>query len=127
MEMTITFPGGDRVDASWSGLTVATDQDGSAPNPFSLFLASIGTCAGIYVVRFCRTRGIPTDGIRIRQTVAADPATGHVDRVDLDIEVPPGFPPEYLGAVVRAADRCKVKQHLESPPEIVTRAVPAGA
>lgn len=125
MEMKITFPGGDRVDASWNGLTVATDQDGSAPNPFSLFLASIGTCAGIYVVGFCRRRGIPTDGIRIRQRMTTDASTGRVLRVDLDIEVPPEFPLEYRDSVVRAANQCKVKRHLEAPPEIVTRAVTA--
>lgn len=126
MEMTITFPGGDRVDASWNGLTVATHQNGSAPNPFSLFLASVGTCAGIYVVGFCRKRGIPTEGIRIRQSMTTDPGTGHVRRIDLDIEVPPGFPAEYHDAVIRAASQCKVKRHLEAPPEIVTRTVTRG-
>jgi hypothetical protein len=33
--------------------------------PFSLFLASLGTSAGIYVLGFRRQRGVPADGIRI--------------------------------------------------------------
>ena len=63
MEIIIDFPGGAKVDAHFSGFTVKTDQspkgggEGSAPSPFSLFLASIGTCAGIYVLGFCRQRG----------------------------------------------------------------------
>ena len=53
--MIVTFPGGKRVDAEYGGFTVRTDQppqsggEGSAPQPFDLFLASIATCAGIYV------------------------------------------------------------------------------
>jgi ribosomal protein S12 methylthiotransferase accessory factor len=63
MEMIIDFPGGARVDAHFGPYTVLTDQppsgggDGSAPTPFALFLSSMGTCAGIYVLGFCRQRG----------------------------------------------------------------------
>jgi ribosomal protein S12 methylthiotransferase accessory factor len=121
--MTITFPGANRVDASWDGLTVTTDQDGSAPDPFAMFLASIGTCAGVYVAGFCRKRGIEMAGIRIRQRMEVDPSSGHVRRVELDVEVPASFPEQYRASVVRAADLCKVKRHLEDPPEIVVRAV----
>ena len=123
MEMTITFGDGDRVDAAFDGLTVTTDQNGSAPAPFALFLASIGTCAGIYVSRFCRQRGIASDGIRIRQKAQWNPATRLVERIALDIELPPGFPEQYRDAVVRSADLCAVKKHLETPPEIAVRTV----
>ncbi len=97
MEMLIDFPGGSRVDAHFSGFTVATDQPpaASAPTPFAVFLASIGTCAGIYVLGFCQQRGLPTDGIRILQRVHASPATGMVDKIDLEIQVPPAFPEKY--------------------------------
>jgi len=125
MEMVITFPGGDRVDASFEGLTVSTDQDGSAPSPFSLFLASIGTCAGIYVARFCRQRGIPTAGLRIRQKIEADPSTRLVSRIALEIELPSGFPSQYRDAVVRSAELCTVKKHLERPPAIEVRTLAA--
>ena len=126
MEMTISMPGAGRVEARWDGLTVATDQDGSAPNPFDLFLASIGTCVGIYVARFCQGRGLPHDGIRIRERVEADAGTGHVGRIAIAIELPPGFPGKYRAAVLRAAAQCKVKRHLEQPPEIEVETV-AGA
>ena len=121
MEMTIEFPGGDRVDARYDGVTVVTNQDGSAPAPFDLFLASIGTCAGYYASRFCRQRGIPTDGLRIRQVSTTDPATRLIDRIDLTIELPPGFPDQYRDAVVRSAGLCAVKRHLETPPRIEVR------
>ena len=116
MEMEITFPGGARVDAHMGNLVVETNQDGSAPAPFGLFLASIGTCAGIYVLSFFQHRGLPTDGVKVVQRVHMNPVTRMVDQVDLDIVVPPEFPEKYHAALIRAADQCAVKKHLEQPP-----------
>jgi len=131
MEMMIDFPGGARVDAHFDNLTLKTDQppagggDGSAPSPFDTFLASIGTCVGIYVLGFCRQRGIPVEGVRILQRIHPDPATGMVGKIDLEIQTPLGFPEKYLPALIRAADQCKVKKHLERPPkfEVYTKTV----
>ncbi len=117
MEIEIVFPGGARVDALMDGLVVTTNQDGSAPAPFGLFLASIGTCAGIYVLSFCKQRGLPTDGLRIVQRMAYNPLTRMVERIDLDIQLPPDFPEKYKEAVIRAAEQCAVKKHLEHPPQ----------
>lgn len=124
MEMTVDFPGGARVDAHFGEFVVPTDQpprgggDGSAPTPFLTFLSTIGTCAGIYVLGFCRQRGISTDGIRLVQRAAANPVTGMVTDVQVTIELPDSFPAKYVDAVVRAADQCAVKKHFEHPPVI---------
>lgn len=126
MDMIIDFPGGARVDAHFRGHTVMTDQPpaDSAPMPFELFLASIGTCAGIYVLGFCRQRGLPTEGIRIVQRNHAA-MNGMVEKIDLEIQVPPTFPAQYYDALVRTAELCKVKKTLEHPPvfEVTTKAV----
>ncbi len=122
MEMVINFPGGARVDATFGPFNIATDQppagggQGSAPTPFALFLSSIGTCAGIYVLGFCNQRGLPTDGIRIVQRVNKNPASGMVDSIDLDIQVPESFPEKYRESLVRSANLCAVKKHMEQPP-----------
>jgi ribosomal protein S12 methylthiotransferase accessory factor len=122
MEMMIDFPGGDRVDAHFEPYTVMTDQPnksgepGSAPAPFSLFLASIATCAGIYVLGFCRQRNLPTEGMRIIQRSHRNSQTGMVESVDLEIQTPPDFPEKYLPSLVRSAELCAVKKHLEKPP-----------
>ena len=116
MEMEIVFPGGARVDALMGNMVITTDQDGSAPAPFALFLASIGTCAGIYVLGFCQHRGLSTEGIKIIQRLHFDPQTRMVAEVDLDIVVPPKFPEKYHDALIRAADQCAVKKHMEIPP-----------
>jgi len=131
MEMIIDFPGGARVDAHFGQYTVPTDQppqgggEGSAPTPFALFLSSMGTCAGIYVLGFCRQRGLSTEGIRIVQRMHSNPFTGMVSQVDLEIQVPPDFPEKYRPSLIRSAELCAVKKHFEQPPsfEITTKEV----
>jgi ribosomal protein S12 methylthiotransferase accessory factor len=127
MEMLIDFPGGARVDAHFGPFTVRTDQPpaASAPTPFATFLASIGTCAGIYVLGFCQQRGLSTDGIRIIQRMHSNPFTGMVQKIDLEIQLPASFPEKYKDAVIRAAELCAVKKHFEEPPqfEVTTKTV----
>jgi putative redox protein len=133
MEMEITFPGGARVDAHFDGLTLKTDQpvrgggSGSAPTPFATFLASIGTCAGIYVLGFCQQRGLPADGIKIIQRMQSNPMTGLVGKISLEIQLPPDFPEKYKAAVVKSAEMCAVKKHLEHPPVFEITTTAAGA
>lgn len=123
MEMVIDFPGGARVDAHFGPFTVPTDQPpqggglSTAPTPFATFLASFGTCAGIYVLGFCRQRGISPEGIRLVQSHEVNPLNGMVSRILLDIQLPPDFPEKYKAAVIRAADQCAVKKHFEKPPQ----------
>lgn len=129
MEMLIDFPGGSRVDAHFGDFIVNTDQppEASAPTPFALFLSSIGTCAGIYVLGFCRQRNLPSEGIRIIERVHSNPYNGMVEKIDLEIEVPPTFPEKYRDSLIRSAELCAVKKHLEKPPrfEITTRVAQA--
>lgn len=124
MEMNIRFPGGLVVEAALDGTAVRTDQPeavgggGSAPSPFDLFLASIGTCAGYYALRFCQARELPTEGMTLKLTAEKDPAVKRVTHVTIEIDLPPDFPPRYREAIVRATDQCSVKRHLLDPPEI---------
>ena len=135
MEMVIDFPGGARVDASFGPYTVQTDQppmgggEGSAPTPFAVFLSSLGTCAGIYVLGFCKQRGLSTDGIRIVQRAIPDPVNrGMVGTIQLEIQVPTEFPEKYRSALIRSAEQCAVKKHMEIPPKfdiLTTEVAPA--
>ncbi len=134
MSIVISFPGGKRVDAHFGDVSVPTDQpieaggERSAAAPFELFLASLGTCAGYYVLAFCQARGLPTEGLSIVQRTVADPETHLPARVDIEVRLPPGFPDKYRAAVQRAAEHCKVKKALEAPPVVAVRLVePAAA
>lgn len=128
MKMVVTFPGGKRVDAEHEGLTVFTDQskknggEGSAPEPFQLFLASLATCAGIYVLGFCEKRGIPTDGISLVQNAEKNKDTKMYDHISIEIRLPEDFPDRYVNAVIKSANLCLVKKHILTPPSFKTTA-----
>jgi len=123
MKMRVHFPGNKKVYADYNGFTIETDQppqgggEGSAPAPFDLFLASMGTCAGIYVLGFCEQRGIDTEGMEIIQTVDYNPYKRLIEQVNLEVRLPENFPEKYKAAVLNAAKLCAVKKHLETPPE----------
>lgn len=129
MGIEVIFPGGKRVDAKYKGFTIKTDQpayaggEGSAPAPFDLFLASIATCCGIYVLSFCQERGIPTEGASLMMKTEKNPETKMIGRISIEINLPPEFPEKYSKAVIRAVDTCSVKAHMFNPPafEIETK------
>ncbi len=123
MDMEITFPGGKKVDANYKNFNIKTDQplmgggDNSAPAPFDLFLASIGTCAGIYVLSFCQQRDIPTDDIKIIQKLLPNEMGNGIGSITLEIQLPPDFPERYKDAVIRSAEQCAVKRTIQNPPK----------
>lgn len=134
----VSFPSGKRVDADLGAHVLKTDQsvahggEGSAPEPFDLFLASLATCAGIYVLGFCQARGISTEGIELVQHHHFHEVTHRLERVMLEIILPPEFPEKYRAAVERAAAGCKVKKTLADPPEVAitttsATSIPAGS
>jgi putative redox protein len=123
MDIKVVLSGGLKVDAQVGSFTVKTDQpvrdggEGTAPSPYAVFLASLATCAGYYVLAYCLKHELPTSGIKIIQHVESDPATGKTIKIDIEIQVPPDFPEKYTPALVRSAEQCKVKQLIENPPE----------
>ena len=129
--MEISFPGGMRVDAVQQGFQIRTDQPvaqgggGTAPSPFDLFLASLGTCAGFYAMRFCQQRNLDTDGLGLSVEFERDAGTKRVARVRIHITLPPAFPERYREALLRAVDQCTVKRHLEQPPRFEVITAPA--
>ena len=122
----VTLPGGRRVDALVKSHVVHTDQpqksggDDSAPSPFDLFLASLGTCAGIFIQGFCAARNLPTQDIRIveRATFGDD---GVLSSVDLEVQLPESFPEKYRDAIVKVAEQCSVKKAIAAQPPLTVR------
>ncbi len=125
-QMQIRFPGGAGVDAVYRGYTIHTDQPaghgglGEGPAPFDLFLASIGTCAGYYALRFCQERAIPTAGMALTMETVKDAAAQRIGRIRLELTLPEGFPAKYRQAIERAMDQCAVKRAIAEPPQFET-------
>ncbi|MDP8222865.1 MAG: OsmC family protein [Candidatus Lernaella stagnicola] len=124
MDIKVSFGGNKKVDAQINGYKISTDQptqaggNSTAPAPYELFLASLGTCAGIYVLGFLQSRNLPIEGAELIQKHAFDPTTSRLSGVELQIQLPPEIPEKYHGAIARAAGMCAVKKALADPPNI---------
>ena len=128
-QIKVTFEGNLKVKAEYRGMNILTDQpvyaggEGSAPAPFDLFLASLATCAGYYVLAFCRQRKLPTEGIYLTMDLEKGQVSKMIEKIVIDIHLPADFLEKYVEAVVRAADQCAVKAHLLKPPAFEVKAV----
>jgi ribosomal protein S12 methylthiotransferase accessory factor len=120
------------VNAEFNGFTVKTDQpvkeggEGTAPSPYEYFLASIGTCAGIYVLSFCEKRGIPAEHISLAQRLEyrkTDEGKKVLEKIVLEILVPAAFPEKYHQALVKVADQCAVKKTIMNPPQFEIKTI----
>lgn len=120
----LTFPGGQKVNAQIRDFEIKTDQplpaggENTAPTPFELFLASLITCAGIYVVNFFLERNLSMEGLAMQANYVRNPETKLVESYDIEITLPKGFPEKYKTAVIRTAELCTVKRHLHQPPKM---------
>ncbi len=122
MDAVITFDEGMQVNAKFKNFIVNTDQSKAAggkeafPDPFSYFLSSLGTCAGFFILRFCQSRNISTEGIKLYQS--NDWNAGRVENIHIEIELPSSFPEKYAKALIRSTNECTVKKTLMNPPQI---------
>ena len=122
-EMHIRFEGGQKVHADYKGFSIQTDQsikdggENSAPTPSDLFFASLGTCAGLYALRFCDKRKIPLENLKISMALESHPKTHMVEKIVYKISLPPEFPEKYTSALIKSMDLCYVKKHLAQSPE----------
>ncbi|MBV9067873.1 MAG: OsmC family protein [Acidobacteria bacterium] len=120
--MSVSFPGGVAVDATYRGHTVHTDQPLSAGgadtamSPFDLFLASIGTCMGFYALRFCQERNLSTEGLGLTLEPLREGDGKRMTALRIAVELPSAFPEKYRGAIERAIDHCAVKNQIVNPP-----------
>ena len=125
-DIKVTFPGGLRVDAEYKGRVIQTDQpvyqggEGTAPAPFDLFLASLATCAGFYVITFCQKRGVSTESASLVMKTEKNPESKRIEKISIEIQLPPEFPEKYKSAVIKAVDTCTVKAHILNPPQFET-------
>ncbi len=125
----ISFPGGKKVDAKYGDFVIQTDQpvhgggEGTAPSPFDLFLASIATCAGYYVLVFCQSRGLSYKNVSLVLKKERNPETKRIEKIFININLPDKFPEKYKSAVIKSVNSCSVKIHMMYPPEFIVEAI----
>lgn len=121
----VSFGGGKKMSATVGDKTITTDLppegggEGSAPEPFTLFMASIATCAGLFAINFCSVRNIPTDDMHLTLNYDLNLARKRCDKIYIELKLPPDFPEKYHNPILKAMDLCPVKTHMIEPPEFI--------
>ena len=120
MDIEIRSLEGAELEAKVGPYVIKSDQSqkdggqGTAPNPFEYFLASVGLCATHYLNEFCKQRNIPTEGMKITEKVSRNTEGKLVFTIEL--KLPNDFPQKYRDAIVASAGSCAVKKAIESQP-----------
>jgi len=119
----VSFAGGKKIGCEIDGHTILTDQPASnggentACSPFSLFLASLATCAGFYASEFCKRRDISMQGFSLRMHCHQGERSKRYERVVFEMVLPEGFPQAQIDALKRSIDSCTVKKHVAEAPQ----------
>ena len=133
MEFKVTLEGGKRVATRVGDHLIMTDQPtkhggaDSAPAPYDLFIASIGTCAGFYIQSYCENKGIDSSGIEITLGLKRDPETKKISGFVTKIHVPQDLPKKLYPALRKVAEQCAVKKTIMNNPEFIVETVPRKA
>jgi len=125
MEMNISYTGGMRFDAQTQTHTIIVDQpkegggQDAGPTPPELFVASLGSCIGVYALWFCQKRKIPYEGMKVNVTWSKSTTPpARVDLIEAKIELPQGCPEEHKAALIESVEKCMVHNSIIHAPEI---------
>jgi putative redox protein len=123
----IRFGQNTEVIAKLRDFEIVTDQPlkagggNSAPDPFSLFLASVGTCAGYYTLKYCQSHGIDQKDVRLKLTAIRDIQTRKLSKLRTDVLLPDGIDPLHQEGIRTAIDECAVKKAMQDLPTFEVR------
>ena len=116
--MKITFEGNKKVKVRVKNFDVWTDQpqeqggDASAPTPIDLFLASLGSCCGVFVLNFLKQHALP-ENVYLTLDPIWNISDYVIEKIKVAIHVPTGFPTKYENALIEVAKRCLVARHVK--------------
>lgn len=128
-QFEILFPGNKKIDVQFDNFLIKTDQaresggDETAPEPFDIFLASLGACAGIYVKSFCDIRKMDTRKTRLFLSAFFNEGQKLLDRIEITLHVEQAFPQKYIKPIIKAMNTCAVKNQLHPDINIETRVI----
>ncbi|HJW82526.1 MAG TPA: OsmC family protein [Acidiferrobacterales bacterium] len=90
---------------------------GQGMTPPQLFVASLGACLGVYVVDYCETVGVPSQGLKIQMHWEQSDRPKRIGRIRAEIELPEGdVTPARLAAIRRVAEQCLLHNTLKEAP-----------
>lgn len=124
MTLTIAYKGGARFDVASGHHTVVTDQpveDGGGDagmSPVELFVGSLASCVGYFVVRYCTRHQIPCEGFSVDADWSYAEQPHRVGAVEIKLNLPADLTPEQREKLLKVAHGCTVHQSLAVPPKV---------
>jgi len=125
----VIFPGNKKVDIMFNQFTIKTDQskdsggEETAPEPFDLFIASLGSCAGIYAKSFCDARNLSTDQMHLLVDVIFKEGQKQMEQIHMVLHANQEFPEKYIKPIIKAMNGCTVKNQLHPDIPFLTEVV----
>ena len=116
--------------AACGGHEVFTDQHqpeggtDKAMTPAELFVASLGTCIGVYATRFLKRHNLPTEGLRVSLdwTNVKDPV--RIGSIKAELHYPHDIPEAEKKGLLRMAEACFVHESIIHTPAITVELQP---
>jgi putative redox protein len=123
-EVLVRYENGTRFAATCDGYTVSTgkgddgDTGRDGMGPAQLFVASLGTCIGLYVTAYCKHHGIRCDGLTVELSREVAHAPSRTTKVTAKINLGAPVSPADAEAILQVAHRCHVHYSIEQGMEI---------
>ncbi|PIY82997.1 MAG: hypothetical protein COX96_04395 [Candidatus Omnitrophica bacterium CG_4_10_14_0_2_um_filter_44_9] len=123
-EVNVKYTGcmGFQVQANGHTLTVdlSKEKGGSdqGMNPQEVFMASLGSCIGVYVTRYCQNAKLDADDMDIHLDWSLSDDKTKIKIINIKIELPNADVGRRKDALLQVAHHCLIHNTIQNPPEI---------
>ena len=124
--MDIKYEGGKRFCAQNRQHKVTIDQPEKfgrteqGATPTELFIDSIGACVGVYVISYCKSVGLNTEGLTIKveweKELKEKPY--HIKTINVKIDLPNADIGPRKAALLKVAESCLIHQTMKNQAHI---------
>ena len=97
--------------------------DNTAPTPPELFMASLGSCIGVFAASYCDTAGMDSTGMSIDMDWEMAEDGSRVENIEVHLNVPNAELGARKKALLAVAKKCVIHNTLHNPPEITIEIV----
>jgi uncharacterized OsmC-like protein len=87
-------------------------------NPPEVFMASLGSCVGVYCVRYCQNAKLDSSGMSIKLSWKLSDDKTKIANIDIVMSLPKAELGKRSGAVLEAAKHCLIHNTIMVSPEI---------
>jgi uncharacterized OsmC-like protein len=125
MEINIQHKGGMGFRVNIREHTIISDQPkdkggmNEGPTPAELFVASLGSCIGVYAIWFCQKNKISYEAMKLNLVWAKSTTPpARIEQIDVTVSLPDGCPEALKKGLHEQVEKCLVHNTITNPPEI---------